>query len=62
MAKRFILGIITGILLLSAAPQAMAQCNELFLSEYCEGTGNNKALEIYNPGTTEVDLTKYRLT
>jgi hypothetical protein len=62
MAKRFILGIITGFLLLSAAPQAMAQCNELFLSEYCEGTGNNKALEIYNPGTTEVDLTKYRLT
>jgi hypothetical protein len=62
MAKRYILGIITGILLLSAAPQAMAQCNELFLSEYCEGSGNNKALEIYNPGTTEVDLTKYRLT
>jgi hypothetical protein len=42
--------------------QAQTTCNELFISEYVEGTGNNKALEIYNPGRTAVDLTKYRLT
>ena len=39
-----------------------AQCNELFISEYVEGTRNNKALEIYNPGNSTIDLTKYRIT
>ena len=28
---------------------AFSQCNDLFISEYVEGSGNNKALEIYNP-------------
>ncbi len=62
MANRSLFGILAGALLLAAAPQAQAQCNELFLSEYCEGSGNNKALEIYNPGNAQVDLSKYRLT
>ncbi len=39
-----------------------AQCNELFISEYVEGTRNNKALEIYNPGTATIDLSNYRVT
>lgn len=62
MANRSLFGILAGALLLAAAPQAQAQCNELFLSEYCEGSGNNKALEIYNPGNAQVDLSKYRVT
>ena len=33
----------------------------LFISEYLEGGGNNKALEIYNPTGAEVDLSNYRL-
>ena len=28
---------------------AHAQCNDIFISEYDEGTYNNKALELYNP-------------
>lgn len=36
-------------------------CEELFFSEYIEGTGNNKALEIFNPTGTEVSLAGYRL-
>ncbi|MEN3109702.1 ExeM/NucH family extracellular endonuclease [Uliginosibacterium paludis] len=32
---------------------------ELFFSEYIEGTSNNKALEIYNPLSTSVDLSAY---
>lgn len=39
-----------------------AQCDELFISEYVEGSGNNKAIEIYNPGKQAVDLSQYRLT
>jgi hypothetical protein len=36
-------------------------CTELFISEYVEGTSNNKAIEIYNPTAFEVDLTGYRV-
>jgi len=42
--------------------QVKAQCNELFISEYVEGSRNNKALEIYNPTTNAIDLSKYRVT
>ncbi|PCJ80679.1 MAG: hypothetical protein COA49_07550 [Bacteroidetes bacterium] len=35
-----------------------AQC-DLFFSEYAEGSGNNKYLEIYNPTNAAIDLTTY---
>lgn len=38
-----------------------AQCNELFISEYVEGSNNNKALELYNPTNGSIDLSGYRL-
>ena len=34
----------------------LAQPTELFFSEYVEGSSNSKAIEIYNPGSTVVDL------
>jgi hypothetical protein len=40
---------------------SFAQCNELFISEYVEGTSNNKAIEIYNPTQNSVSLANYRL-
>jgi Secretion system C-terminal sorting domain/Lamin Tail Domain len=36
-----------------------AQCTELFISEYLEGSNNNKALEIYNPTNKRVALSAY---
>jgi hypothetical protein len=36
-----------------------AQCDELFISEYVEGYGNNRALEIYNPTNAAIDLSAY---
>ncbi|MCF8355428.1 MAG: lamin tail domain-containing protein, partial [Melioribacteraceae bacterium] len=36
--------------------------SELFISEYLEGSGNNKAIEIYNPQNVTVDLSNYRVT
>lgn len=36
-------------------------CSELFISEYVEGSGNDKALEIYNPTGSAIDLTGYRI-
>lgn len=34
---------------------------DLFFSEYVEGTGNNKALEIFNPTTAAIDLSGYMI-
>ncbi len=36
-----------------------SQCNELFFSEYIEGSSSNKAFEIYNPTDDIIDLTDY---
>lgn len=36
-------------------------CNELFISEYLEGSGNNKGFEIYNPTSEAIDLSAYTL-
>ncbi len=40
---------------------AFSQCNELFISEYVEGSGNDKAIEIYNPTATPIDLSTYSI-
>ncbi len=40
---------------------AMAQCNQLFISEYVVGTGNDKAYELYNPTAEDIDLGPYEL-
>ncbi len=38
-----------------------AQTVDLFFSEYVEGSGSNKALEIFNPTDTVVDLSGYMM-
>jgi hypothetical protein len=38
------------------------QCNDLLISEYVEGSRNNRALELYNPSSDSIDLSKYRIT
>jgi len=37
------------------------ECTNLFISEYVEGSGNNKAIEIYNPTLETIDLSTYQL-
>ena len=56
--KKLVLSLLMALGILSAN----AQCNEIFISEYVEGSGNNKALEIYNPTSNSIDLSKYRVT
>jgi len=36
-------------------------CSELFISEYVEGSSQNKAIEIYNPTANPIDLTDYQI-
>lgn len=37
------------------------ECADLFISEYVEGSGNNKAIEIYNPTEVAINLSDYNL-
>ena len=52
--------LIFAVLFAFAGTAAMAQCG-LFISEYSEGSSNNKYLEIYNPTDAAVDLTEYAI-
>jgi hypothetical protein len=36
-----------------------SQCEDLFISEYIEGSSSNKTFEIYNPTPDPIDLTDY---
>ncbi|MCB0432539.1 MAG: lamin tail domain-containing protein, partial [Mangrovimonas sp.] len=38
-----------------------APCSELFISEYVEGSSNNKYIEIYNPTNAAINLANYRV-
>tara|TARA_Y100001934_G_scaffold258959_1_gene329697 strand:+ start:156 stop:1058 length:903 start_codon:yes stop_codon:yes gene_type:complete len=39
----------------------IVDCSELFFSEYVEGYGQNKAIEIYNPTAFPIDLSGYQV-
>ncbi|MEZ4883590.1 MAG: lamin tail domain-containing protein [Chitinophagales bacterium] len=61
MKKLILLIALVAILELSS-PNLMAQpCSDLFISEYVEGYGNNKALEIYNPTQQAINLSGYSI-
>lgn len=42
-----------------AVVNANAQCSEIFFSEYLEGASNNKAVEVYNPTSSALNMTNY---
>jgi hypothetical protein len=51
-----------GVTLFSFAAAQAQNCSELFFSEYVEGSGNNKALEIYNPTANPITINNdYRI-
>ena len=54
------------LLFLSAFTCAISQsnaqdCTKLFISEYVEGTGNDKALELFNPTASPINLSGYSI-
>jgi len=55
--KKLLLSLITA----SIGTLGFAQCDDLFISEYVEGWSNNKAIEIYNPTGSAIDMTGYDL-
>jgi len=44
------------------ATVSVAPCTDLFISEYLEGSSNNKAIEIYNPTASAISLTGYDIS
>ncbi|MCL9980682.1 MAG: lamin tail domain-containing protein [Bacteroidia bacterium] len=64
MRKLILFSAISALQLFNAdlKAQGVVSCQELFMSEYIEGSRNNKAIEIYNPTTHPIDLSQYRLT
>ena len=54
--------LLLSVFAMAAYVSVNAQCNELFISQYVEGTNNNKALQIYNPSNNPIALNNlYRL-
>lgn len=51
--------LITAMALATASTALSA--SDLIISEYIEGSSNNKAVELYNTSTADIDLTGYRL-
>jgi hypothetical protein len=48
-----------GLLTSTLGFSQVTDCSQLFISEYVEGWGNNKALEIYNPTAADINLSGY---
>lgn len=54
------LGGVIGLLVLFCS-HAQASINDLFISEYVEGKGYNKAIELFNGNAHTIDLSDYQL-
>ena len=48
-------------LLVMSVNAQITDCSDLFFSEYVEGYGQNKALEVYNPTGLIIDLSDYQI-
>jgi len=57
--KKFLPFVIFFLLPLVQLTAQESDCSEIFFSEYVEGSGNSKALEIYNPTNSVVDMSYY---
>lgn len=57
--KKVLLSVVVAASALTVNAQSF--CSELFFSEYVEGSSHNKALEVYNPTTSTVNLANYRI-
>lgn len=53
--------LVLSVFALALYSAANAQCNELFFSEYIDGAGNDKALEIFNPTPNPINLSGYSI-
>lgn len=50
------------MLFLSVSTFAQSPCSDLFISEYIEGTSNNKVIELFNPTGNNISLNNYKVS
>jgi hypothetical protein len=58
--KKVLLSLVL-IFSLNLAYSQVQPCSDLFISEYMEGSNNNKAMEFYNPTNADIALSGYTL-
>lgn len=61
MKKNYIFKILFSLSVLLLSYSTYGQASDLFISEYSEGSSNNKYVEIYNGTGLDVDLSDYQL-
>lgn len=59
--RKAVIWMTTFVLLMSSAGLSQP-CADLFISEYIEGSGFNKSLELYNPTALPIDLSNYSIS
>lgn len=52
--------LLTAALAVATLTSTAQDCSDLIISEYVEGSGNNKAIELYNPTSASIDLSDYQ--
>lgn len=57
---KYLIGGVLGLVLMLAS-SVQASINDLFISEYVEGSGYNKAIELFNGNSHTIDLSDYQL-
>jgi predicted extracellular nuclease len=53
--------LLSAIAMIASGALTAQDCSELFISEYVVGSGNNRALELYNPTDAPIDLNGYQV-
>jgi hypothetical protein len=53
--------LLSAIAMIASSALNAQDCSELFISEYVVGSGNNRALELYNPTNAPIDLNGYQV-
>ena len=53
--------LLISVLFVMSVNAQITDCSELFFSEYVEGYGQNKAIEVYNPTPATIDLSDYQI-
>ena len=61
MKKITTLSILFGAMIMLSHAQIPGLCDELFFSEYVEGSAKNEAVEIYNPTGVSINLSPYSI-
>ena len=51
--------LLTAALAVATSTSTAQDCSDLFISEYVVGSGNNRAIELYNPTSAPIDLADY---